>query len=96
MKSNRDPRALFDSHVKKAREHEIDGQLSLAYRELSEALRIRPRDQRVRNEIRRLESVASTTTPTLEPSPAERFVSPFNLGVRYWDRNMPSVALKEV
>lgn len=35
--------------------------------------------------------------PTLGPTiSVDRFASCFNLGVRYWDKNMPVVALREV
>ena len=95
-KSSRDPRALFEAHLERARSHEAGGQFSLAVKELSEALRIRPRDPSIRHDINRLESVLETTASKTAVWPAERFAAPFNLAVRYWDRNMPTAALKEV
>jgi len=95
-KDFRTSKSLFDGHRMKASSHEAAGQMSLAIRELREASRLRPRDQSTRSEIDRIQRIL--VPPKLIPDsiPSERLCSIFNLSIRYWDRNMPSAALKEV
>jgi hypothetical protein len=95
-KEYRTPKSLFDCHRARAKSHESAGQLGLAIRELREAFRLRPRERTTVTELDRLLKVMDPPKVSPEKLPAERLCSIFNLSVRYWDRNMPSAALKEV
>lgn len=96
MTITRDPKILCEAHLRDARKHETEGQLTLSLRELKEALRIRPRDPVLKGELERIQSLISATRCQSDPVSADRISSLFNLGIRYWDRNMPGVAIKEV
>ena len=91
-----DSKSMFQSHLEQAQNHEKKGQLALSLRELREALRIRPRELSVKENINRLEGVISPPVVGPEPISSERFSSTYNLAIRYWDRNLPAAALKEV
>ena len=92
----RNSKTLFDEHVRAGCEHESRAQLKLAAHEFRQALRIRPRSAVVRKKLHNVEiSLAEQLHSPVSVS-ADRFASLFNLGVRYWDRNMPSSAYKEV
>jgi hypothetical protein len=80
----------------KARSHADAGEHSLALREFKEASRLRPRDKSARTEVKRLNDIVNISESPPSRVPSERISSIFNLSIRYWDRNMPSAALKEV
>jgi len=89
--------ALAQHHVKLAEEHESKGtrsQLSLAVREYREAHRLRPRDQgvidRLNASIRRYKEREPIKGINLG-----RFVSHYNLSLRYWDEGKSDLALQE-
>jgi len=92
-----DTHALANQHLTQAEEHEAKGsmkQLSLAIREYKEARRLRPRDAQIQERLKA--AVSRFRTMAAQPNaPLLRFVSHFNLSLRYWDEGKTALAIKQ-
>ena len=93
----------FEKHVVRAEVHEDNyarggaaHQLSLAIREYREAQRIMPGDQEVRKRIQYLQKEMAPLKNPPAQTPMLRFVSHYNLSIRYWDQGKAVLAIKEV
>lgn len=74
------------------------GQQRLAVREYREAVRLRPRNVAVKQQLRSavaLEKALEASLKMPKPKPLGRFLAHYNLSIRYWDLGKPKQAMHE-
>ncbi|CAD7949173.1 unnamed protein product [Amoebophrya sp. A120] len=83
---------MYEQHYLKAEKHEMKQEYTLAVREYKEALRIKPQDANAQNRLNFVERAFLKEKPV---KGMLRFVSHYNLSLRYWDKGKATLAIKE-
>ncbi|CAD7961770.1 unnamed protein product [Amoebophrya sp. A25] len=85
----------FEKYYAAAEAHEDRGEYLLASRAYKDALRVRPKHQSVRQRLHYIQKTFLTSPPQRTRRPMLRFVSHYNLMIRYWDQAKATLAIKE-